>query len=42
MTNAPITSIPGVERDLTTVIRGLHKRYTNEAADKLSGFTKPR
>jgi pimeloyl-ACP methyl ester carboxylesterase len=34
-------SIPGVERDLKRVIKGLHTRYTNEAADRLGEFDKP-
>jgi pimeloyl-ACP methyl ester carboxylesterase len=35
MTNA------GVERDLKRVIKGVHTRYTNEAADQLGDFDKP-
>ena len=31
----------GVERDVKKVIRGLHKRYTIEAADRLGEFDKP-
>jgi pimeloyl-ACP methyl ester carboxylesterase len=34
-------TIPGVERDLIRVIRGLDTRYTNEAADRLGQFDKP-
>ena len=34
-------TIPGVERDLKRVIKGLHTRYTNEAADRLGEFDKP-
>ena len=34
-------TIPGVERDLKRVIKGLHPRYTNEAADRLGEFEKP-
>ena len=30
-----------IARDVKKVIRGLHKRYTNEAADKLGSFDKP-
>lgn len=37
----PGMTVPGVERDVKRVIRGLDKRYTNEAADKLGGFKKP-
>jgi pimeloyl-ACP methyl ester carboxylesterase len=34
-------TIPGVERDLKRVIKGLHTRYTNKAADRLGEFEKP-
>ena len=34
-------TIPGVERDLERVIKGLDTRYTNEAADRLREFDKP-
>jgi pimeloyl-ACP methyl ester carboxylesterase len=34
-------TIPGVERDLKRVVRGLDTRYTNEAADRLGEFEKP-
>ena len=34
-------TIPGVERDLKRVIKGLDTRYTNEAADRLKEFNKP-
>src|SRR5262245_40368900 len=34
-------TIPGVERDLKRVIKGVHTRYTNEAADRLKQFDKP-
>jgi pimeloyl-ACP methyl ester carboxylesterase len=34
-------TIPGVERDLKRVIKGIDTRYTNEAADRLGEFTKP-
>jgi pimeloyl-ACP methyl ester carboxylesterase len=34
-------TLPGVEQDARRVLKGLDKRYTNEAADKLGGFTKP-
>jgi pimeloyl-ACP methyl ester carboxylesterase len=34
-------TIPGVERDLKRVIKGLDTRYTNEAADRLREFDKP-
>jgi pimeloyl-ACP methyl ester carboxylesterase len=34
-------TIPGVERDLKGVIKGLETRYTNEAADRLGEFEKP-
>jgi pimeloyl-ACP methyl ester carboxylesterase len=37
----PGMSIPGVERDLKHVIKGMHTRYTNEAADRLGEFDKP-
>jgi pimeloyl-ACP methyl ester carboxylesterase len=30
-----------VRADLNAVIRGLDKRYTNEAADRLGGFERP-
>jgi pimeloyl-ACP methyl ester carboxylesterase len=33
--------IPGIERDLKRVIKGLDTRYTNEAADRLGQFNKP-
>jgi pimeloyl-ACP methyl ester carboxylesterase len=34
-------TIPGIERDLKRVIKGLDTRYTNEAADRLGEFDKP-
>jgi pimeloyl-ACP methyl ester carboxylesterase len=34
-------TIPGIERDLKRVIKGLDTRYTNEAADRLKEFEKP-
>ena len=34
-------SIPGVERDLKRVIKGMDARYTNEAADRLGQVEKP-
>jgi pimeloyl-ACP methyl ester carboxylesterase len=34
-------AIPGVADDARKLLAGLDKRYTNEAADKLGGFTKP-
>src|SRR5262249_29207477 len=34
-------TIPGVERDLKRVIKGVDRRYTNEAADLLRAFDKP-
>jgi len=34
-------TIPGIERDLKRVIKGLDTRYTNEAADRLGQFDKP-
>jgi pimeloyl-ACP methyl ester carboxylesterase len=34
-------SVPGIERDLKRVIKGLHTRYTNDAADRLREFDKP-
>jgi pimeloyl-ACP methyl ester carboxylesterase len=37
----PAMTIPGVERDLKRVIKGLDTRYTNEAADRLNEFDKP-
>jgi pimeloyl-ACP methyl ester carboxylesterase len=37
----PGMTVPGVIPDIKRVIRGLDKRYTNEAADKLGGFTNP-
>jgi pimeloyl-ACP methyl ester carboxylesterase len=36
-----VTTVPGVGRDLRQVIRGLHTRYTNEAADELGSFRRP-
>jgi pimeloyl-ACP methyl ester carboxylesterase len=37
----PAMRIPGIEADLKRVIRGIDKRYTIEAADRLKGFEKP-
>jgi pimeloyl-ACP methyl ester carboxylesterase len=37
----PAMTVPGVLTDIKAVIGRLDKRYTNEAADKLSGFPKP-
>jgi pimeloyl-ACP methyl ester carboxylesterase len=37
----PGMTVAGVERDLRRVIKGLHTRYTNEAADRLGEFDKP-
>jgi pimeloyl-ACP methyl ester carboxylesterase len=34
-------TIPGIERDLKRVIKGLDRRCTNEAADRLGEFDKP-
>jgi pimeloyl-ACP methyl ester carboxylesterase len=34
-------TIPGVERDLKRVVKGIDTRYTNEAADRLGEFDKP-
>ena len=34
-------TISSVEQDLKRVIRGLHRRYSNEAADRLGEFDKP-
>ena len=34
-------TIPGVEQDLKCVLKGLHTRYTNEAADRLREFHRP-
>jgi pimeloyl-ACP methyl ester carboxylesterase len=34
-------TIPGVERDLKRLIKGIDTRYTNEAADRLWQFHKP-
>src|SRR5262245_9132620 len=34
-------TIPGVEQDLKRIIKGIHTRYTNEAADRLGQFHKP-
>jgi pimeloyl-ACP methyl ester carboxylesterase len=34
-------TIPGIERDLKRVIKGLDTRCTNEAADRLEEFDKP-
>ena len=38
---APGSAVPGVLRDIKKLIRGLDKRHTNEAADRLGGFDKP-
>jgi pimeloyl-ACP methyl ester carboxylesterase len=37
----PAMTVEGIERDLKSVIRGIDKRYTNEAADRLGEFDKP-
>jgi pimeloyl-ACP methyl ester carboxylesterase len=37
----PGMTIAGVERDLKCVIKGVHTRYTNEAADRLGEFDRP-
>jgi pimeloyl-ACP methyl ester carboxylesterase len=37
----PVASVRAVERDLKTVAKGLDKRLSNEAADKLGGFHRP-
>ena len=37
----PGMTIPGVEQDLKRVIKGIHTRYTNEAADRIGQFHKP-
>jgi pimeloyl-ACP methyl ester carboxylesterase len=34
-------TIPGIERDLKRVVKGVDTRYTNEAADRLKEFNKP-
>jgi pimeloyl-ACP methyl ester carboxylesterase len=34
-------AVPGVLGDVRRVVKGFHKRYTNEAADRLGEFTKP-
>jgi hypothetical protein len=34
-------TIAGVERDLKRIIKGIHTRYTNEAADRLGEFDRP-
>jgi pimeloyl-ACP methyl ester carboxylesterase len=38
---APGFAVPGVRRDIKKLIKGLDKRYTNEAADRLGSFDKP-
>jgi pimeloyl-ACP methyl ester carboxylesterase len=37
----PGMTIAGVARDLKRVIKGIHTRYTNEAADRLGEFDRP-
>ena len=37
----PSLVLPGIERDVKEVVRGLDKRYTNEAADRLGSFDRP-
>ena len=37
----PLQTDRGVRRDAAKLLRGVHKRYTLEAADKLKGFDKP-
>jgi pimeloyl-ACP methyl ester carboxylesterase len=37
----PAMTIAGVERDLKRIIKGIHTRYTNEAADRLGEFDRP-
>jgi pimeloyl-ACP methyl ester carboxylesterase len=37
----PVLENGGVRADINRAIKGLDKRYTNEAADKLGGFDKP-
>ena len=37
----PAMTNPGVVRDVKKVVRGLDKRYTNEAADRLREFGRP-
>ena len=37
----PALGDAGVRRDTTKLMRGVHKRYTLEAADKLPGFERP-
>ena len=34
-------AVPGVTDDVKKVVKGFHKRFTNEAADRLGEFTKP-
>src|SRR5215831_3288192 len=37
----PGMTIPGIEHDLKRIIKGIHARYTNEAADRLGQFHEP-
>ena len=37
----PALVLPGIERDVKEVVRGLDTRYTNEAADKFGEFDRP-
>ena len=37
----PARRDPGVKRDLTKILRGVHKRHTLEAAEKLRTFERP-
>jgi pimeloyl-ACP methyl ester carboxylesterase len=37
----PVQRDAGVRRDVRKVLRGIHRRYTNEAAERLRSFDKP-
>ena len=37
----PVRHDAGVRRDVRKVLRGIHRRYTNEAAERLRSFDKP-
>jgi pimeloyl-ACP methyl ester carboxylesterase len=37
----PLRTVPGVRRDVTAVLRGIHPRHTLDAARRLGGFAGP-
>jgi pimeloyl-ACP methyl ester carboxylesterase len=37
----PGMTVAGIDRDLKRVVKGVHTRYTNEAADRLGEFDRP-